>query len=71
MNYVDRAHRPTLSTRRPGVERIIDSLPMEVADRDGLRAFTLWLQGEVSTWEILKAQTGGLNRLSRHREGGR
>lgn len=71
MHYTDREARPTLSVRRPGVERIIDNLPIEVADRDGLRAFTLWLQGEVSSWEVAKAKNGGLNRLARHTGGGR
>jgi hypothetical protein len=58
------ACRPVLSIRNDGIERLIGNLPVAPDDPNGLRRWTVAMTRAVATWEVGKAQRGGLNRLA-------
>ncbi len=57
-NTLVRASRPILTARRPGIEKLLDQVCPEATAREGVRAFTLWLTGQASRWQLGRCKSG-------------
>lgn len=51
-----RIRKNTLTARRPGIEKMLVGLPLDVPDMEGLRRFAMNLAASASSWQVERAK---------------